>query len=156
MALFFRDTRFQYLSQLKLCSVVIKAENFEHFVGFLQRHVDQLAHLTLTSILLNDFDSWNSSQLSWLSKLDVLCQIPWKLSYLKLAALCEKQSYSAATSYPYKDHTYNAVVVFSESSQLQGCDECLSTRWQTLTWAMLHFADIPCMRAKKGGGRRLM
>jgi phage-related protein len=38
MALFLWDSQLQYLSHLKLCGLTIRADNFQHFVTFLERH----------------------------------------------------------------------------------------------------------------------
>jgi hypothetical protein len=91
MALFLWDSQLQYLSHLKLCGLTIRADNFQHFVTFLERHAGRLAHLTLTSIILDDYENRQQGRPSWPGRLDALRRISLKPAYLELNSFKEKE-----------------------------------------------------------------
>jgi hypothetical protein len=121
MALFLGGSQLQYLSHLKLCGLTIRADNFQHFVTFLERHADRLTHLTLTSIILDEYENQQQGRPSWPGRLDALRRIPLTPAYLELNSFKEKE-----ILLDDQHLEYMPVILFASSSQLQGCDKCLS------------------------------
>jgi hypothetical protein len=121
MALFLGGSQLQYLSHLKLCGLTIRADNFQHFVTFLERHADRLTHLTLTSIILDEYENQQQGRPSWPGRLDALRRIPLTPAYLELNSFKEKE-----ILLDDQHREYMPVILFASSSQLQGCDKCLS------------------------------
>jgi hypothetical protein len=121
MALFLGGSQLQYLSHLKLCGLTIRADNFQHFVTFLERHADRLTHLTLTSIILDEYENQQQGRPSWPGRLDALRRIPLTPAYLELNSFKEKE-----ILLDDQHREYMPVILFASSSQLRGCDKCLS------------------------------